>query len=210
MHRRIPLLVLALLILGALGLYLANRKLAPELPTDETASSPQATTSAPEPPVQPGVTPHARRESGTDAAHLPPVVESAPVPPGYPKSRVPHRVLEAWGRDEQGHPKGPTGFLIVVDPSITNAELTELAKDVLAANQDVESMSVRIYDSEEALSPALVAAQDPKIAEHTIGRIWVNPTSSRFDPRTRIQIRGEDLPLNDAISGPPPAEKPGS
>ena len=219
MHLRILLLVLALLLVAAVGLHLWSRRPVPDDPTEKTASAPQATTSAPEPIVHPGATPHARRESGADAAHpeetreeakLPPVVEGTPVPPGYPKSRVPHRVVKAWGRDEKGHPKGAIGFLIVVDPSITNAKLTDLAKDVLAANQDAERMSVRIYDSEEALSPELHQAHDPVIAEHTIGRIWVNPTGSPFDPRTRFQIRGEDVPLKDAISGPPPAEKPGS
>ena len=181
MHRRIPLLVLALLLVAAVGLHLWNRQPVPDDPTEETASAPQATTRAPEPLVRPGA--------------LPPVVEGAPVPPGYPKSRVPHRVVKAWGRDEKGRPKGTIGFLIVVDPSITNAKLTELAKDVLAANKDAERMSVRIYDSEEALSPELHQAHDPVIAEHTIGRIWVNPTGSPFDPWRRIQVRGEDVPL---------------
>jgi len=210
MHRRILLLVLALLLVAAVGLHLWSRQPVPDDPTEETASAPLAAR---------GAMPYARRESGADAAHpeetreeakLPPVVEGAPVPPGYPKSRVPHRVVKAWGRDEKGHPKGAIGFLIVVDPSITNAKLTDLAKDVLAANQDAERMSVRIYDSEEALSPELHQAHDPVIAEHTIGRIWVNPTDSPFDPRKRIQIRGEDVPLKDAIFRPPPAEKPGS
>ena len=219
MHRRIPLMVLVLLLVAAVGLHLWSRQPVPDDPTEETAPAPQATASAPEPPVQPGATLHARRESGADVAHpqetrgeakLPRVVEAAAILPGYPKSRVPHRVLKAWGRDETGLPKGAIGFLIVVDPSITNAKLTELAKDVLAANQDAERMSVRIYDSEEALSPELHQAHDPVIAKHTIGRIWVNPTGSRFDPRTRIQVRGEDVPLKDTVSGPAPAEKPGS
>jgi hypothetical protein len=215
MHRRIPLLVLALLLVAAIGLHLWSRRPVRDHPTEKTASALQATTRAPESLVRPGALPRARRESGADAAHpqetrgeanLPPVVEGAPVPPGYPKSRVPHRVVKAWGRDEEGRPKGAIGFLIVVDPSITNAKLTDLAKDVLAANQDAERMSVRIYDSEEALSPELHQAHDPVIAEHTIGKLWVNPTGSRFNPRRRFQIRGEDVPLNDAVSGPPPAE----
>jgi hypothetical protein len=126
MNRRIPFLVLALLLLGALGLYLVNRKpAAPELPAEETASAPQAPTGAPEPPVQPGAAPDVRRDSGADVARpqetqegakLAPVAEGTPVPPGYPKSRVPHRVLRAWGATNRGSPRGVIGFLIVVDP----------------------------------------------------------------------------------------------
>jgi hypothetical protein len=83
------------------------------------------------------------------------------------------------------------------------------SKDVLAANKDAERMSVRIYDSDEALSPELHQAHDPVIAEHTIGRIWVNPTGSPFDP-WRNQVRGRTSHCKDAISEPPPTEKPGS
>lgn len=113
-------------------------------------------------------------------------------------SEVPHRVHLAWGRDEQGRSRGAIGYSIVVDPSISNAELARLTKDVIAANEDAEILSVRIYDDEEATSLERHMAHDSFIQDHTVGIVWVN---KKMDLR-KARVRGELVDL-------PPAPEPG-
>lgn len=115
-----------------------------------------------------------------------------------PLSEVPHRIHRAWGRDEQGRSKGAIGYSIIVDPSISNAELARLTKDVIAANEDAEIMNVLIYDDEEATSLERHMAHDSFIRDHTVGVVWVN---KRMDLR-KARVRGELVDL-------PPAPEPG-
>ncbi|MHC4447218.1 MAG: hypothetical protein ACYSXF_05490 [Planctomycetota bacterium] len=202
MKNPVALLVLALLLAGSLAIYLLNREsAAPEPPSEETRAAPEAVSGAPEPPVRAGSAvppPEGAAEEGEaelQAAPAPPAAsaEDAPLPPGYPRSQVPHRVAKAWGRHDDGSPKRAIGMLIVVDPATSDLELTTLAEDVLAANCDAPRMSVRIYDSEEAMDPEKHATHDPMIAEHTIGQIWVNPNETRYAPKVRVKIRGKDV-----------------
>jgi len=209
MKTPIALLILALLLAGALAIYLLNRKPAPEPPSEETLAAPEAAPGTPEPPVRAGsATPlpegtAEEEEADLQEAPAPPAASaegSAPLPAGYPRSLVPHRVARAWGRHNDGSPKRVIGMSIVVDPSTSDSELTVLAEDVLVANCDAPMMSVRIYDSEEAMDPEKHAAHDPMIAEHTIGQIWVNPKENRYAPKVRVKIRGKDVLLGkDAI-----------
>lgn len=204
MKNPIALLVLALLLTGALALYLVNRKSAPAPLPEETLAPPEAAPGAQVPPVRAGsATPLPEGAAKEEEADLqegpaPPTASaegSAPLPPGYPRSQIPHRVARAWGRHGDGSPKRVIGMSIVVDPATSDSELTTLAEDVLVANCDAPRMSVRIYDSEEAMDPEKHAAHDPMIAEHTIGQIWVNPKESRFVPKVRVKIRGKDVLL---------------
>ncbi len=201
MKNPVTLLVLALLVAAALAIYLLNRAPATTAPVpDETGEVPAVAPSPPKAPVPAGssapVVPEVGVEEGEpDVPEAPPDAraESAPLPRGYPRTQISHRVAKAWGRNDDGSLKGIVGMTIVVDPSISKSELTELAEDVLKANCDAPRMSVRIYDSEEALDPEAHANHDPMLAEHTIGQIWVNPTESRYTPKVRVKVRGEDV-----------------
>lgn len=201
MKNPIALLILALLLAGALAIYLLNREPAP-LPK-ETLAPRESAPGTQEPPVRAGSAtpplPEGAAEEDADLQEAPASpaasAEGAPLPPGYPRSQIHHRVARAWGRHDDGSPKRVIGMLIVVDPATSDLELTTLAKDVLVANCDAPMMSVRIYDSEEAMDPEKHAAHDPMIAEHTIGQIWVNPKESRFAPKVRVKIRGKDVLL---------------
>ncbi|MDP3938969.1 MAG: hypothetical protein Q8R92_12665 [Deltaproteobacteria bacterium] len=200
MKNPVTLLILALLIAGALAIFLLNRERTTPPVTDETVEVPEVAPGPPEAPVPAGsavpVVPEGGVEEGEpDLQEAPPDAgaESAPLPRGYPRSQVPHRVAKVWGRNDDGSAKRVVGMTIVVDPSASAAELSELADDVLKANCDAPRMSVRIYDSEEALDPEAHKNHDPLIAEHTIGQIWVNPTESRHAPKVRVKVRGKDV-----------------
>lgn len=211
----VPLLVV-LLLAGALAIYVLNRAPAPAPPAEETAATPGMPPAPPEteiPAASRAPAPAAAadaEEAGQEEAPAVDRVESAPLPPGYPRSRVPHRVASAWGRHDDGGPKGVVGMTIVVDPATSDAQLTALAEDVLAANCDAPMMSVRIYDSEDALDARAHKNHDPMIAEHTIAQIWVNPTDNRYRPKVRVKVRGQDVLLGADAMPAGDACNPGS
>lgn len=222
MMKRAIVLFLALLVALGIGYFLGGRHRAPEAPPPMAASqapAPATPAEVPAPaPASRAAVPPAPGPAAPAAAPAAPAPEApalaatadaADLPAGYPRTEVPHRVEKAWGRGPDGRAPAAVGLSIVVDPSITNAELEDLSRDVLTANEDARMMHVRIYDSAEAMSPAAHAAHDPAIAEHTVGEIWVNPKPSRFMPKRRIKIRGENIDPERLGFDSGTAEQPG-
>jgi len=202
-QNRLSLLVLTLLLIAALGLYHWSRELLPEAPRDEALVLPE-TMEAPAPPRQAGTPPIPKsvvpvvkelvappEEGISERSDAPPAAGLATPPP---MSRVSHRVARSWGRDTEGRPKGALGLTVIVDPSISNAEIFLLAEDIIDANSDAEIMNVQIFDSEEAASPEAHSAHDPLIRDHMVGQVFVNGRSGI----RKVKVRGEvvdSLPL---------------
>lgn len=111
---------------------------------------------APEPapgPAPPGAQASVPRET----AHA---NEPAPLEPAAPPrsrvaakfareslSDVPHELLGAWDdAPDAPEPGAHRTFVIVVDPSISSAELASLTRDIRDRHRDAEVLDVRIYD----------------------------------------------------------------
>ena len=67
-----------------------------------------------------------------------------------PMSRVAHRVVRGWGARPDAEARGVVGAFVVVDPDLPEAELERLLRDIGRYHHAVDTLSVRVYDSEEA------------------------------------------------------------
>jgi len=95
------------------------------------------------------------REETTSEAHDDP--EHAPAATGdlelyarRPMSAVPHRVIRAWGAGEDRGQLGLVGAYVIVEPGLSDEQLTQLCRDIQEYHRDAKALSVRILDSEEA------------------------------------------------------------
>ena len=75
--------------------------------------------------------------------------EPSEVPPLSP---VHHRVLRSWGATPGSGSSGPRELHLVVEPSLGTSELEQLLRDALAQHTEAEVLTIRIYDSEAAVT----------------------------------------------------------
>lgn len=107
-------------------------------------------------PSQPAdVAPMADREETTsephdDSEHAPERTADLLLYAKRPMSAVPHHVIRAWGATDDRSQLGLVGAYVIVDPEISDAQLTKLCRDIQAYHRDANALSVRIFDSEEA------------------------------------------------------------
>ncbi len=105
-----------------------------------------------------------------------------------PMSTVPHRVVRGWGAASDDLSRlGLVGAYVIVEPGISDAQLTRLALDIHKYHRDAKALSVRILDSEEA------ATYDRHIDGGALGEQHEVATVTR-DPQldvNRILVRGK-------------------
>ena len=102
-------------------------------------------------------------------------------------SAVPHRVVRGWGASEEHSELGLVGAYVIVEPGISNEQLTRLSRDIQKYHRDAKALSVRILDSEEA------ATYDRHIDGGALGEQHEIATVTR-DPAigvNRILVRGK-------------------
>jgi len=116
----------------------------------------------------------------------PPREAVAPVT-AAPLSAVPHRVLKAWGGKAKTQGRGSFGLTVIVDPSITDAELKSLSRDILSKYGDAQILSARIFDAEAAARYDIDSDGGALYNKHLVGHILVN---ENFGKR-KVRIRGE-------------------
>jgi hypothetical protein len=169
MRSRLPLFVVGLLAIGliAWGLWpLAQERLQPASPASQPLRADESAPAAAMPRTPPAEPPAAEPSAAVDVAPVdekraeapdPHGDEHAPAPSGdlehyakRPMSAVPHRVVRGWGASEENSQLGLVGAYVVVEPGISDAQLTQLCKDIQRYHRDAKVLSVRILDSEEA------------------------------------------------------------
>jgi len=69
-----------------------------------------------------------------------------------PLSPIRHRVLRSWGAAPGSGSSGPRELHLVVEPSLGTGELDQLLRDVVSHHAEADVLTIRIYDSEEAVT----------------------------------------------------------
>ncbi len=85
----------------------------------------------------------------------PPAPDASPAAGADPPallSSVRHRVLRSWGAAAGSGPSGPRELHLVVEPSLGTRELEQLLRDAFAQHAEADVLTVRIYDSEAAVT----------------------------------------------------------
>jgi hypothetical protein len=147
-----PRLLAALLVAGAAILLLhrlVQREPAPD-PAPPPALGRRGEAESATPPAAPAGSPLAEPRSHDEAGALPPdpAAEGA-APAAVPLSPVAHRVLSSWG-GASGIP-GPRELQLLVEPGLGTHELERLVRDAIASLEEADVLTIRIYDSEEAV-----------------------------------------------------------
>jgi hypothetical protein len=106
-----------------------------------------------------------------------------------PMSRVPHQVVRGWGASEDRQQAGRVGAYVVVDPSISDQELIQLARDIRDYHGGANAISVRILDSEEAATYDYHEDGGERRDQHLVGRVQ-RDTALGVDV---IQVRGDAI-----------------
>ncbi len=89
-----------------------------------------------------------------------------------PMSSVPHHVARAWGMTGDSQPLGLVGAYLVVSPEISEAELTNLCRDILHYHRDAKVLAVRILDSPDGAATSERDAYGGGLAEqHLVARV---------------------------------------
>jgi hypothetical protein len=102
---------------------------------------------------------------------------------------VPHRLIGAFESDIGGRPGSLRAFIAVVDPGLSDRDLTLLARDARARHRDAEVLTVRIYDSAEAATtPSWTDGGEAQRA-HLVAEVTRNARSARDE----IAVRGRAL-----------------
>lgn len=108
-----------------------------------------------------------------------------------PLSDVPHRVVGAWD-EATGEPElgARRGLVLVVEPGLSDADLENLARDVLDRHRDAEMLMLRVFDSPEAaVAPShLDGGAFP--ASHLVVELSRNPL---IDEGIRLRVRGRPV-----------------
>jgi hypothetical protein len=106
-----------------------------------------------------------------------------------PMSGIPHRVVRGWGASEDRVQAGRVGAYVVVDPSISDEELIQLARDIRDYHRGANAVAVRILDSEEAATYDYHEDGGVRRDQHLVGRVQ-RDTALGVDA---IQVRGESI-----------------
>jgi hypothetical protein len=179
--RAVQLLLAALV--GACALAGALWWLAPDLlvraPSPAPNAAAPAVLAAPARPAEP--------PARVPAQPAEPVAPEPAVPPAprtgdlaiydrKPMSTVPHQVARAWGLSAaEPSQRGRVGAALVVDPGITDAELMQLGRDLLAYHRDAKIVAIRIYDSEDAAGYDRETDGGALADQHLVGRVVNDP-----------------------------------
>jgi hypothetical protein len=67
-----------------------------------------------------------------------------------PMSAVPHRVIRGWGASDENSHLGLVGAYVIVEPRMTDEQLTQLCVDIQEYHRSANALSVKIFDSEGA------------------------------------------------------------
>ena len=86
-------------------------------------------------------------------------------------SSVPHRVARAWGMTGDSQPLGLVGAYLVVSPETSDAELTNLCRDILNYHREAKVLGVRILDSEGAATPQRDGYGGELAEQHLVARV---------------------------------------
>ncbi len=122
-------------------------------------------TGEPTPPAVTDRTPPAEPSQPVDVAPMDDSVTEAPEARGEhapaatgdllvyaerPMSAVPHRVIRGWGASGDNSHLGLVGAYVIVEPGVTDEQLTQLCVDIQEYHRSANAVSVKIFDSEEA------------------------------------------------------------
>ena len=111
-----------------------------------------------------------------------------------PMSPVPHAVVRGWGARGGGRVPGIVGVYVVVDPSISNESLEELARDIRDYHYDAAALSIRIFDSEHAATYDRHSDGGALAADHLVATVNRN---DRFGT-ARTEIRGAATDMGES------------
>jgi hypothetical protein len=104
-----------------------------------------------------------------------------------PLSAVPHRVVRGWGASEENSQLGLVGAYVVVDPGISDAQLTQLCRDIQKYHRDAKVLSVRILDSEEAATYDRHIDGGALGNRHVVASVKRDPTLGVKDGEIRVR-----------------------
>lgn len=92
-----------------------------------------------------------------------------------PLSELPHDVVGAWDEDrESGTPGRRRAFVLVVEPTLSDADLLALLRDVRARHGDSPMLNVRVYDDPAAARATGIADDGAFRWKHLVGELQVN------------------------------------
>ncbi|MGH0037976.1 MAG: hypothetical protein ACQGVK_23340 [Myxococcota bacterium] len=106
------------------------------------------------------------------------------------ESEVPHQTVGAW--DEAPDSAAPglrRAFVVVVEPSISDANLEALARDLRAQHGDARILSVRIYDSEKGARRAGWVDGGALAHRHLVAQVSINQAQGL----DLIRVRGRKI-----------------
>jgi hypothetical protein len=91
------------------------------------------------------------------------------------ESEIPHRTIGAWDEaPESTVPGSRRAFVMVVDPSLSDADLEALARDLRAQHGDARILNVRIFDSEQGARRARWVDGGALAHEHLVAEVNIN------------------------------------
>lgn len=155
------------------------------LPAATPAESPEAAT--PPPPAPPHEAAHEHDALDDPFGDLALYAE-------YPMSDVPHRVVRAWGASGGTRSPGHVGAFVVVDPSIDDASLRKLARDIRDYHRNADAVGIRIVDSEEAATYDRHVDGGELLQAHVVGRVQRNDALGTENSEVRGEPLGDDEP----------------
>jgi hypothetical protein len=106
-----------------------------------------------------------------------------------PLSEVPHRVLKGWGAGNDAKIPGVIGVYVIVDPSLSTRDLEFLARDIREYHRDVDALTVRILDSEEAATYDRHIDGGARLERHLVATVHRNERLGIDE----IQVRGVSI-----------------
>lgn len=107
------------------------------------------------------------------------------------RTRVPHRVLAAWGWRKGEPGTGLVGGRLVVDPGLPTPELERLARDLRERFREEPAVHVEVFDSEEAASYDRHEDGGALAQRHLVAVVARNPAFGLDS----IRIRGVEIPI---------------
>jgi hypothetical protein len=104
-----------------------------------------------------------------------------------PMSKVPHRVARGWGATGERRAAGLVGAYVVVEPSISDAQLLDLARDILAYHGGAKIVAMRVFDDEEAATYDRHVDGGVLAEKHLVARIARDPVRGVL----QVYVRGK-------------------
>lgn len=91
------------------------------------------------------------------------------------ESPIPHRTVGAWDEAPgSASPGARRALVVVVDPTISDADLEALARDLRAQHTDARILNVRIFDSEDGARRAGWVDGGALAHEHLVAQVSIH------------------------------------